>query len=405
MARIRGFFLDAMEREYRTMAKEPKSWPPIYSILSVSFDDITCVCRIQFLQKTKYRTIERYKTINYRKYPIYSGWKEKNKEIEKSIKLTNAVLEKLPKNSDDLIRNFAREIIQANLKIPRPSWFRKQQLKEELNQALEKNERTKKELEIQCIAVREQYQNQEKACDMQRKHPAAKKEKTERRLIRLCNRLEKAEKNLPGVWTVIFTFGFALLLHSSGRVDSLKGKKQKLEGKIQEISCRLEDIDTRLADAQKVYDEQEKILQQKLHQLADEAEALNREYTLRLQETVPLEEYYHEERGFVPLKQFQSFTYEKIVGCYIIHNIENDRYYIGQSKDVYKRLSQHFNGMVPNNIIFAEDYYSCKNSREDLFAVKIIPLKTKDELDKTERELIARYDAFNSGYNKTAGNK
>lgn len=100
-----------------------------------------------------------------------------------------------------------------------------------------------------------------------------------------------------------------------------------------------------------------------------------------------------------------GIEYQKVIGCYIIHNRENGKYYVGQSKDVHKRLKQHFTGTVPKNVIFAEDYYlSNFSNKEDLFEVKILPCTTKDELDKTEKELIELYDAKNNGYNGTSGN-
>jgi hypothetical protein len=39
-----------------------------------------------------------------------------------------------------------------------------------------------------------------------------------------------------------------------------------------------------------------------------------------------------------------------------------------------------------------------------MFEVMIIPLETKNELDDTERNLIAQYNAFDAGYNGTNGN-
>ena len=39
-----------------------------------------------------------------------------------------------------------------------------------------------------------------------------------------------------------------------------------------------------------------------------------------------------------------------------------------------------------------------------MFEVRIIKCETKDELDKTERELIEYYDSFENGYNGTGGN-
>ena len=102
-----------------------------------------------------------------------------------------------------------------------------------------------------------------------------------------------------------------------------------------------------------------------------------------------------------------GLNYEKIIGCYVIHNVENDKYYVGQSKDVIKRITkQHFDGAKVKNIIFAEDYYKSNlENKDDLFEVKIIRCETKDELDRTEMELIEEYDSFNNGYNGTNGNK
>ena len=89
----------------------------------------------------------------------------------------------------------------------------------------------------------------------------------------------------------------------------------------------------------------------------------------------------------------------------IIHNIEKDRYYVGQSKDIMRRIKQHFKGTMPNNIIFAEDYYNSQNSdKSNIFEIRIIQLETKDELDKTEAQLIEEYDANVTGYNSTRGN-
>ena len=110
--------------------------------------------------------------------------------------------------------------------------------------------------------------------------------------------------------------------------------------------------------------------------------------------------------SFIPLKKFVGTNYEKIVGCYVIRNTENNKYYVGQSKDVYKRITRdHFNGTKVKNIIFAEDYFKSNyENKDDIFEVKIIQLQTKDELDAKEKELIEEYDSFNSGYNGTSGN-
>lgn len=108
---------------------------------------------------------------------------------------------------------------------------------------------------------------------------------------------------------------------------------------------------------------------------------------------------------FIPLKSFSGLEYKKIIGCYIIHNKENDKYYVGQSKDIFKRIKQHFNGTEPKNIIFAQDYFLSKlEKKEDLFEIKILQCETKDELDKIEKEYIEFYNSFSHGYNGTNGN-
>ena len=119
----------------------------------------------------------------------------------------------------------------------------------------------------------------------------------------------------------------------------------------------------------------------------------------------PLQDQYIIDDSFQPLKLLSGFEYKKIIGCYVIHNKEKDKYYVGQSKDILRRLKQHFRGTTPNNIIFAEDYYSSKQeNKDDLFEVKIIECSTKDELDRKEKNLIEFYDSWNKGYNGTSGN-
>ncbi len=124
-----------------------------------------------------------------------------------------------------------------------------------------------------------------------------------------------------------------------------------------------------------------------------------------MKEVQPLQCELQEDKAFTLLKKVCGFEYQKIIGCYVIHNRENDKYYVGQSKDIIKRLKQHFKGTIPNNVIFAEDYYSTPvEKREDLFEVKIIPCQTKDELDRTEKKLIEDYNSYLTGYNGTNGN-
>lgn len=109
-----------------------------------------------------------------------------------------------------------------------------------------------------------------------------------------------------------------------------------------------------------------------------------------------------DDSGFIDLrKALVTITKFEAKGVYIIWNKTKEKYYVGQSKDVYKRLfTQHFNNNDVKNIIFAKDWYA-----NDEFFFKIIELETKDELDATEKEYIEKYDSFKNGYNATGGNK
>lgn len=99
-------------------------------------------------------------------------------------------------------------------------------------------------------------------------------------------------------------------------------------------------------------------------------------------------------------KKLLTVTKFQSKGVYIIWNKTKDKYYVGQSKDVYKRLfTQHFSNADVKNILFAKDWYA-----NDEFYYKLIELDTKDELDLTEKEYIDRYDSFRNGYNNTGGN-
>jgi len=144
---------------------------------------------------------------------------------------------------------------------------------------------------------------------------------------------------------------------------------------------------------------------ERLKQNIEDIVKIKVEYRGKMNQVEPLSDYIVDSTNFVLLKKISGYDYEKIIGVYVIRNRELDKFYVGQSKDVLKRLKSHFTGTEPKNIIFAEDYYQSKfGNKEELFEVKIEKLETKDELDRREMELIAEYDSFNNGYNKTAGN-
>lgn len=116
---------------------DEREFEPTYSLLKVDFNQETRNTKIEFCEQKKYRTIERYITKNYVRYPIFSEWKIKTKIIKKSVKLTNKELEILNNHPDNLIRKFSIDII-ISLKNNAlfPSWLLKKISKTEFNESI-----------------------------------------------------------------------------------------------------------------------------------------------------------------------------------------------------------------------------------------------------------------------------
>lgn len=89
-----------------------------------------------------------------------------------------------------------------------------------------------------------------------------------------------------------------------------------------------------------------------------------------------------------------------MVGCYVLYNKHNRKYYVGQATRLFFRVNQHFTGHGNG------DVYADYKRGKDKFTIKLIPLSDSGyyDLDKLERDLIKKYNAFEKGYNKTAGN-
>ena len=96
---------------------------------------------------------------------------------------------------------------------------------------------------------------------------------------------------------------------------------------------------------------------------------------------------------------FDALRQTDFTGIYVLHNITKDMYYVGQSVRVVARVGQHLTGHG-NGDVYADFKYG------DEFEISTVSLADSgyDSLNDLEREAIAAYDAYNSGYNKTAGN-
>ena len=89
----------------------------------------------------------------------------------------------------------------------------------------------------------------------------------------------------------------------------------------------------------------------------------------------------------------------EIPGIYIIHNTRKNKYYVGQSINVFRRIGQHFSGKGCRDI--QADFLA-----NDMFTIKIVALKDSgyDTLNSLEREAIWAYGTKYRLYNKTKGN-
>jgi len=377
---------------------------PQYSITDFDFNSETRTTKIVFLRKEFYRTIERYITRNYVKYPVYSAWKIKTKNLKKNIKLTNEVLELLNWNEDSLIRAFAKEIIyKTKSEALVPSWLIEECIRYEetkkVSQLMKEKEDKQKQLDKDKASAPKKIEK----FKLEIRKTEKKNKKLSKKIERLTKKLNKCEKRKKSVVLSIITFFIYSYLKSQKYYKKLIEKKGISNNLLKNNLSLIETDHKEIDKINNEIAEKEKALQLREKEIVKECKLSAREANRKISLITPLPPNYREENDFVPLKAFSGLEYEKIVGCYIIKNNENEKCYVGQSKDVLRRLKQHFKGTVPNNIIFAQDYFLSKQ-KEDLFSVKILKLTTKDELDRKERELIDFYDARNTGYNGTNGN-
>lgn len=399
---------DARDRELIAASQSAlKELPPHYELSAVVFDPDTRMTKIQFVETKHYRTIERYITKNHVKYPIYSDWKEKSKTISRSLKLTNEELESLECNEDSLISQFARYIVvNLNDEDLYPSWFIADMLENEYDKVCSK---AKQDFEKFKKEKQEIIQNAEYVMGFALLRIDRERTKQDE-LIQLKDkyqgRLDKIMSAPKSVWRSILTLGIYNFYKSGKRQTKFKEKICLIENQIQKILAEMEFYSNEKKEGELLLKKTKKELEQAQNDLNELLEKEEQKHKEKLQSIKPLEDNACVgDDSFMPLKMFIGITYEKIVGCYVIRNREKDKYYVGQSKDVLRRIKQHFKGTVPNNVIFAEDYYtSLQENKEDLFEVKIISCQTKDELDQMEKQLISKYNAFERGYNGTNGN-
>lgn len=100
-----------------------------------------------------------------------------------------------------------------------------------------------------------------------------------------------------------------------------------------------------------------------------------------------IEEYLNDGKDDLPMNM------RDVTGIYFILNVDNNKMYVGQSVSVFTRSRQHFEPSDDNHGMY-DDYKS-----GDTFVINFIPC-SREDLDKTERYYIDKFDCVKNGYNR-----
>lgn len=395
------------KRELIAMSGGEKIRPKTYELKAVEYNENNLSAKIVFQENQDFRTIERYVTQNYQKYPIYSSWKTKSRSISKTVFLRNRDLENLNNHTDELIKMFSSEIIlEIGNEDLYPSWLLFELATRDRDENIDEMKNSHKTNQSMLGSRVISVEDETKKANLLINKSAWSLKYEEETKTKIDSKLKKISRHKPNIIFYILSFSILYLLNSPRRKnklinklniinDLIKNSNQEIDSLKKQIQYNIKNVDEirkRISD-----DEMDFRIKLKNEQTKFE------EITSRI---VPLPLDLSEKDEFIPLKILNGFEKRKIIGVYIIKNNELDKYYVGQSKDVMKRIRiGHFNGTKPKNANLFEDYFtSCSEKREELFSIKIIPLSTKDELDSKEKELIAYYKSDIEGYNRTSGN-
>ena len=113
--------------------------------------------------------------------------------------------------------------------------------------------------------------------------------------------------------------------------------------------------------------------------------------------------------GYLNHQELRKLNW-KMSGIYIITCVESNRSYVGQAKDIRKRLREHLaacNYYQKHNINKYRDndhlLKAWKKYGSEKFIFDILELCDTSKLNELESYWIAYYDSFENGYNMTSG--
>ena len=96
---------------------------------------------------------------------------------------------------------------------------------------------------------------------------------------------------------------------------------------------------------------------------------------------------------------------KEVCGIYKITNMKNDKVYIGQAVDIYKRLIQHCkNGLGIDTPQGNKLYAAMLEDGLENFTFELLEECPREELNRKEAYYISLYNSVQYGYNSTKGN-
>lgn len=209
---------------------------PEYSLVRVEMNEKTRMTKIELCESKKYRTVERYVTRDYVKYPILSEWKTKTKTVKKSIKLTDLELETLNRHSDELIKQFSFDIVAA-LDDERyyPSWFLERCFRFEFEEIKNELELQRKNKNISLASLRAALGSENSKCDTDIKAFTVNLEALRSKQASLNRKIEKAKSRKESVALNIVTCFVYTYLRSDKHIAKLSAKTDSINVEIDNL--------------------------------------------------------------------------------------------------------------------------------------------------------------------------
>ena len=369
----------------------------------LSYDEKTNQLNLTIKNYLKKPKVTRYVQKDYVKTPIYGDFSEKIKlvkKINKKIFIENFLEEDL------LIHGFSKKITQEILDYfsYTPTWERK---KQDINNELLKIRSI--ESDINSVRLKKDRLNNE-IFQIQRDLENSKEESISKKWdyqtsLNLQTEEDSILMLILGIITIIILVGFWIIYQYTSESDANNNRQiiQDSKNNMENAQNNYDNLVNMAIQKKKnnlfligELDDKISLYKTRINDINQKIISIKNIDYRNLKKSIS-DDFMDLEKSFI----HQSYFKKEIKGVYIIHNQTKNKYYVGQSKDVFNRvLKQHFSNGNVKNIIFAEDWY-----QKNKFSWKYIECETKDELDTLEMEYIQKYNSFQSGYNKTGGNK